>query len=63
MHNRVYNCFARSLSRFKLQPNEADKVALAISGGPDSIALAALAARWHQQDRVVTVSDLWLQVS
>lgn len=53
---RVFSKFARILGRFKLECGDADKVAIALSGGPDSIALAALTARWHQQSHPTTVS-------
>lgn len=53
---RVFSKFARNLVRFKLESNDADKVAIALSGGPDSIALAALTARWHQQSHPTIVS-------
>lgn len=55
MH-RVYGRFIRSLQRLKVPNGDADKVAVALSGGPDSMALVALVAQWHQLSPVPSVS-------
>lgn len=54
--NRLLPRFAKSLRVCKVHPPDATSVAIALSGGPDSVALAALAARWHQDAAAGTVS-------
>lgn len=44
----LYGHFARKLASCNIDPRGAGRVAVALSGGPDSTALAALTARWHQ---------------
>jgi tRNA(Ile)-lysidine synthetase-like protein len=43
----LFRSFARALRAARVREAEAGRVAVALSGGPDSLALADLAAEWH----------------
>jgi tRNA(Ile)-lysidine synthetase-like protein len=43
----LFRSFARALRAARVREGEAGRVAVALSGGPDSLALADLAAEWH----------------
>lgn len=46
------------MKKLKVPKEEADKVAIAFSGGPDSTALAALTAHWQDLQNTSKVRDL-----
>lgn len=52
---RLFQRFLRNLQRSKVREEHADAVAIALSGGPDSMALAAMTALWHKQTSPSTV--------
>jgi asparagine synthetase B (glutamine-hydrolysing) len=60
---QLYRRFVRQLRLLKVPPRNSDAVAVALSGGPDSTALAAMTARWHKDTQNSKVGEPWFSGS
>lgn len=59
----LFQRFLRNLQRSKVREEHAHAVAIALSGGPDSMALAAMTALWHKNSSPSTVSRFYWNCS